>query len=258
MSLAAAMDGVPANSGTGDAGAAPAGASNAATNDAGAITAPSGGTSAGGAAASSGKPEGMPDAFWNAENNAFNLDKLTELNGVAEKFAKLSDGAVDDPSKVDFKSLVAELKGEDGKPLAGPDGQPIELDADSPLLQSAAKVFAEFGLGKAAQTALLNSFVQAQLADAKAVMDAGKAEMAKLGENAEARVNTLRNFVKTEGGDNALAILARVNTAAEFEFLEKLMGKVTGPAPGANAGGSGASSLLPQQILFPNDKPRAA
>lgn len=200
----------------------------------------------------------MPDAFWNAENNAFNLDKLNELNGVAEKYAKLSDGAVDDPSKVDFAGLLSELKGEDGKPIVGLDGKPIELDADSPLLQSAAKVFAEFGLGKAAQSALLNSFVQAQIADAKAAMDAGKAEMAKLGANAETRVNTLRNFVKAEGGDGALAIMSRINTAAEFEFLEKLMGKSTGPAPGANAGGGGASASEPSRILFPNDKPRAA
>ena len=254
MSLATAIENVPA-----DAGGAPAaGAANAGTDGGVAIAPASGGTSADNGAPASGKPEGMPDAFWNAENNAFNLDRLTELNGVAEKYAKLSDGAVDDPSKVDFKGLVAELKGDDGKPLVDLDGKPIELDAESPLLQSAAKVFAEFGLGKAAQASLVKAFVSAQMADATAQMEFAKTEMAKLGANAPARLTALQNFVKSEGGDVALTLFSRLSTAAEFEFLEKLMSKSTGPAPGANAGANGASEQTGAQVLFPKDAPRAA
>ena len=247
MSLSAAIDATPAT----PASSAPASGSSAPADSGVAIAPASGGTSAEAGAPASGKPEGIPDAFWNAEKNAFNVEKLTELSGVAEKFAKYSDGAVDDPSKVDFKALISGLKGEDGQPLKDPAGNVIELDDKSPLLQSAAKIFAEYGMGKAAQASLIRAFVESQIADAKSVMEAGMAEKAKLGEKADERINALRNFMQTKGGDGAAALLSRMNTAEEFEALEKIVALVTGPAAGANAG----NTPPPQDavsILFPN------
>ena len=195
----------------------------------------------------------MPDAFWDAEKGSFKLDAITGASEAAAKYAKLTEGAVDDPSKVDFAGLIKDLKAEDGGPLKDPYGNVIELDAASPLLQGAAKIFAENGIGKSVQSSLVRALIESQIADAKTVIEQGQAEIAKLGANGSARISAVQNFFKEKGGEPAAAIVSRINTAAEFEALEKLVAMVTGPAAGANAGGA-APVTDAVSVLFPNAK----
>lgn len=204
------------------------------------------------AAVAPAKPEGVSDAIWDAEKGTFKADEVAKLSTTAEAYAKLTEGAVDDPSKVDFAGMMAGLKDTEGNPLLGPDGKAIEPDADSPLLKAAAEIFASNKVGAALQTQLTAAFIQSQIDSAKAVAAAGAAEFAKLGENGPARTEVLKNFLKSEGGDEALVLFSRLGTASEFEFLEKLMGRVTGPAAGAGSAGSPAPEKDMAGRMFPD------
>jgi hypothetical protein len=176
----------------------------------------------------SARPEWLPGDLWDdaAGKPKVDLGELTALKAQqAERAAQIPTDAAG--YKVDL-----------------PEGAGFTVDATDPLLSEAQAWAHKEGLTQAQFTGMLA--LRAKMAQAEAASRAAadaaeqaaiQAEVAKLGDKAPARIDTVTGFLKGKlPAAQFEAIRAATQSAAGVEALENLMALVSGPKlPGAIA-----------------------
>lgn len=180
----------------------------------------------------SGKPEGFPDDFWNAEKNTPEVDKLYKEFQNRDKIAKdlrvkLSKGEFTGKAPEDIKEYVVELT----------DAQkPFVQDGD-PLFEAARQAAKDAGLPKEAFSKFMQPIVS-KIVELNAIQSAPMspedieavrtAEIEKLGPSGHKIVGAIGSFVKqlTDGGTfsagESKAVLAAINNAEVARAFNKL------------------------------------
>lgn len=164
-----------------------------------------------------GRPENVPEQFWDTEKNALKTDDLiTAYSTQAERIAAEDARLAALPKSA--KDYVLELP-------AGiaPEGVKIDLDENHPLLGPARELLFEEKLPPALLGKLGALVVKQQLAEAKELEAARTAQMQKLGDNAGARIDAVKTFVKQFGGPDAEAVSEHIFTAKQYGVFETLM-----------------------------------
>lgn len=180
------------------------------------------------------KPEGLDDNFWDATTGTVKTtDLVKDYTGLKTLKAQLDERAKDigvKPEDYQF-TLAPEFK--------GPDGQPIKIDED------AAALLRDFSiknkLTKTEANEAMNLFVKRDMDRHVAEQESYKAfttsEKAKLGANADARLNAVAAGLKGLFGDKAQPFInLSTMSAVAVEGFETMLR--TSGAPAYN-GGSG-------------------
>ena len=173
----------------------------------------------------------IPEAY-RGENGEADVAKLIERAKFADA---LSADRPDDPSgyKIDL-----------GDDIKGPDGKPLVIDAENPILQEYLKEAHEKGLGAAAVTENIKFFARG-VTDTLTNLQAERQKqidqvISDLGDKAEARFKAVDSFIAgVAGKEGASAILGEVSTKTAFEALEALAAAANGGTPQKQDGGAG-------------------
>lgn len=163
------------------------------------------------------RPEGLPDAYW---------DDATGIKPEAyAKLAEIEAAAADRPaSPTDYKLELPE-------PVLGPNGQPVQFDANDPLAQAVLPALHEAGVSQAGLSKILAAFAHVEVEGAKAQAQFIAAEQAKLGAEHAKRTGAVFQTVSAKiGADKAQALMNVLGTADAFLALEALTQGLTGPA----------------------------
>lgn len=163
------------------------------------------------------RPEGLPDAYW---------DDAAGIKPEAyAKLAELEAAAADRPaSPVDYKLELPE-------PVLGPNGQPVQFDANDPLAQAVLPALHEAGVSQAGLSKILAAFAHVEVEGAKAQAQFIAAEQAKLGAEHAKRTGAVFQTVSAKiGAEKAQALMNVLGTADAFVALEALTQGLTGPA----------------------------
>lgn len=101
---------------------------------------------------------------------------------------------------------------------------------ESPLFQHMATAAHSVGMGQAQFSGFIKDYAAKEIARST---EAHKAELAALGENAEARISSVANWLASKvGQEEADALQGAISTAAGVRALEKLMGNAPAPRTG--------------------------
>jgi len=163
------------------------------------------------------KPEGLPDAYWDAATGvkpeAF--AKLAEIEARRAEIPETADGY--DLSLPDN--------------IVGLDGKPLKVDADDPLAKGLVEIAHKHGLPKSAVSELVQAYAATEVAGARAENERLAAETAKLGAKATERIAATTSTLSAQvGQEAATALMGVLGTAAAFTAVEALLAKVAGPA----------------------------
>jgi len=234
-------------------GAADAGGAAAAGDAGGAAAGDAGG---GSAAATVTRPEGLPEDLWDATAGAPKVDDLVKRFGDLAKFKGDHDARLSQrPEKPD--AYAADLP----KDFQVPQGMEFKVDPADPLLQLGRQIAHEAGLSQDEFTAKLvapyaKHLLEQQRAAATAEAERRAAEVAKLGENASARLDTVTSWLKANlSGEEGEALAGVITSAAAVQAVEKLITLAGGPQVQAGGQGGGGEALSPVEYfkeLFKN------
>jgi hypothetical protein len=198
------------------------------------------------------RPEGLPDAYWDADASAVRLPDLVRAHGELSAFKADADARL---AKRPAAADAYELRVPEAVKL--PDGAEFRMDAASPLAKAARQFAYDAGLDQAGFDTLVEGYVEEQVRGYQAAGEALAAEMAKLGEKAETRIGAVDAFLKSAlTATQYEALKPVVSTAAAVEAVEALMKRGGGPAmPTAPAGG-GADAVTEAALRRQMEDPR--
>lgn len=183
------------------------------------------------------RPEWLPEAYWNDENGAAEVQKLAK--SLAETQTAFRN------RKEEMRAeLLKEIEGEkpegveaykiDPADLKLPEGMSLEMTEGDPMLAGVKDWAYENGIKPAAFTKLVDKYLNTI---AGQMPDKSK-EREKLGENAEVRLDAL-----TKIGEKALHskeewndFVMMTQTARQVEVMEKLIDATPKPGPGTFEG----------------------
>lgn len=163
------------------------------------------------------RPDGLPEQFWDTEKNAVKTDDLiAAYKPMAERIA------AEDARLAAYPKAPTEI------PFVVPEGtvpagMKIELDENNPLIAPTRELIFNKKLDPALLGDLAGLYVKQQLAEQKELETARTAQMQKLGENAGARIDAVKTFVKKFGGPGAEAVAEHIFTAKQYEVFETMM-----------------------------------
>lgn len=154
------------------------------------------------------RPDWLPETAWKDGN--------VDLEGLKSAFEGAGKSA-DLPASADAYAMPA-IEGFDS-----------EKAASSPLFKALRTAAFNGGVGQAGFEAAVSEYVKEMTADANATE---AAERAKLGQNADARLTTVSNWVSSSlPAEQAAALMAGATTADAIVALETLMNARAAPAP---------------------------
>lgn len=157
------------------------------------------------------------DAYWDAKDGV----KWGDLTGELKTLRAAKAEADIRHQGVPEKAEGYELKPATFKP---PEGSNIKIDPDHPAAKPAMEWAHKWGLPQEAFAELLDVQAGAELAGEAKFNEAAKAERAKLGDKAEARVSAVVAALKGRLGDELAASLnSTLFTARSIEAVEKLL-----------------------------------
>jgi len=191
-------------------------------------------TVAGGTGSDLVRPEGIPDEFWDATSGL----KVGDLVSAYRDLKGAADAAKADlPEKPDGY----ELKLSDDVKV--PDGFKVDIDPKDPFFADVTKELHALGVGKAGVQKLVDAYARAQIAEQTQATEVYSAEKAKLGENAEARLKAVDEWLTANlPKEQAAALIAAKVSAAHVLAFEKIIKLRSDPNPG-QGGGSNTSAL---------------
>lgn len=194
-----------------------------------------------------GRPETVPEQFWDPEKNTIKAEELVKA------YMPLAEQRAAEEAR-----LAAYPKAAKDIPLVIPDGiapkgVKIELDETNPLVEPARELI----FAKKLDPELLNDFagifVKQQLTEQKELETARTAQMQKLGDNAGARIDAVKTFIKKFGGPDAEAVSEHIFTAKQYGVYEKLMQAFSAqnaqPAPAGAGGHPAGNSPKPERRI---------
>ena len=247
----AGADTTPKPGGTPAAGASPPAGAEADANLFDAVGDGEGSQAAGQGAA--GRPEGLPDQFWDPDKNSVRAGELAK--SWLDLRRKVSRGEGTIPEKPEAYTLPEVEGGKDRVPADDPlwttmRGAAHAAGVTQKQLEALAKPFLEFGLKARGETKPADP-----AAEQAAVEAATKAEMEKLGPNARVLVADMKNWIggmEARGslGKDEAAALRLLGNAAGIRALAKLR-ELTGqkPIPLDNLADDGATEADARRIM---------
>lgn len=172
-------------------------------------------------------PDGLPEAYWDAEAGAVKPEAYTRL---AELEAAAADRAV--PESADAYELALP------EPVVGLDGKPVAFDAEDPLVKALLPAFHEAGVPQAGLSKILQAYAATEVAAARAEQEQATAyvaaEQVKLGAGHKERTAALHSqVIAAIGAESAEALRAQMRSADAVLALETLVSKLQGPAMSA-------------------------
>jgi hypothetical protein len=193
-----------------------------------------------------GRPDNVPEKFWNNDTKSVNNDQVLEsYNQLSSKFGAFT-GA---PEAYEFK-LSDDLT-----------ANGVELGADDPLIASFSEFAKEKGFNQEAANDLVNMFVESQYATGLHAVEAETArvseQMGLLGDNAQQRVDNIGNWAKANlNAEQAEGLSDVATTAAGVQAIEALIAKSRNssvqPSEGNNVSQTSAAEL--QALQFAKDE----
>lgn len=189
------------------------------------------------------KPEGVPDAFWDAEKGV-DFAKWSQEHAelVAEKAARDSAAAsvVESPDKYEI-SLPADV------PL--PEGFEFDISDSHPMVGPLREFAFANKLTQEQVNGLVKLDLQRQLGEIEQMREAASAEKAKLGSKATERIDAVTRWAQaTLGAEHANALLPMMYSARQVEAFEKLITAAGGKLPSYGSGGREAASTPAQDL----------
>jgi len=181
-----------------------------------------------------GRPDHIPEKFWDAETGAPRIDELAKSYVELERMAGELKRQVGAKKEEWARELEAErLSARPEKPDAYEPELPeelagkVELADDHPLMSWWREFAWEHGLDHEAFNAGLQQFVRWQVDSTEAQAQALEEELGKLGEHGTQRVQHVEGWMRARIGEEAVAALEPLlASAAAIEALEKLMESV--------------------------------
>jgi hypothetical protein len=164
--------------------------------------------------APTGRPENVPEKFWNAEDSTVRTDDVLKSYGELEKRFGSFTGSPDEyafQANEDMAAKFEEL------------GLEITTEGD-PLYEAALEMAKDTGMNQEGFDKLANLYLMTQLGDIEAAKSQNAQEMANLGDRAEARIGNLKSW-----GENNLspelyqAFTDTVTNAASVQVFEHLI-----------------------------------
>jgi hypothetical protein len=184
------------------------------------------------------RPEGLPDDLW---DDAAGVKTDALLAKYSEAAAAEAARAADVPADVNGYELALP----EGLDL--PQGAEIGIDDKDPFLAEARAAAHELGLTKSQWTRFVALEAQQRAAAYKAKVDTFAAEKIKLGSNADARIEAVRNKLAASG---AGALAESLFTAASVEAVEKLIAAAAAPAVAAGGQAAPPKTRDTAEILY--------
>lgn len=171
------------------------------------------------------RPDGLPDSFWDAEKNELKTaDLITGYNDLS-KFKTETEGRFATRPEAADKYALPEVKD-----LGLPEGVDFTFDDKSPLFTAAREAAFNAGMSQAEfSEKLIKPYVQEQLAAYTKAEETYQTEMKALGENAQARIESVNSFLKANvSAEQAEALMGTAVTAKAVEAIEALITKANG------------------------------
>lgn len=202
---------------------------------------------AGGEAQPPARPEGLPDQYWDATANAVKVPDLVKSWSEADAFRKAETERL---SKRPESADKYELRLPETMKL--PDGAKFEIDNTSPLAVEFRSIAHAAGLDQPTMEKLIGIYAEEQLGvgerHVKAEEERARGEVAKLGENGQARIDATGAWLEANfTADEASALKHAGISAAGVMALEKLIEKAGGPKL-ASAPADGGESLSREDL----------
>jgi hypothetical protein len=192
----------------------------------------------------SARPDWAPEAFWDATKG--------ELKGA--DLRKTFDDLTAFKAAADSKQLSVpkpnEYKLEFAKDYVLPQGTEWKWDENSPLLTQVREFASASGMNQDTFSKLLGLHAASRINEDQSFATAKAAEVAKLGENANARVDSVKTWLKAMGGEhfNDLArVLDMAPTASTVRGLETLMQRYVSQG-GASFNGAHREPIIPGKL----------
>lgn len=200
------------------------------------------------------RPEGLPDAYWDAAAGP----KWTDLNAALTKLGEFETRAAGVPEKPD--GYTFDLPGD----MKLPDGVTIQFDpADpmlGPVLTEAAGIAHQLGIGQEGFSRLLGVYVRGELAADQQMREFSKTSLAKLGSNSAGRIDAVHRWADSVFGEGRSQVIKQMIISAEqVEAFESAMRAfstqgVVAPAGRPDPAGQSSESLPLARRLFPSMK----
>ena len=170
------------------------------------------------------KPEYVPEKFWNKDLNEVNVEELSASYNSLEK--KLG-ARTDELSKQVREDIEKEKRAKvpENYEITKPEleeGVDVDINADMPLLQWWQKTAKDNGLTQEQFNEGINMYLE-QISEIIPTVDG---EKKKLGENADARIESVSLFANKYFDENTLPIVQSVaSTADGIKMLEYIQEK---------------------------------
>ena len=193
------------------------------------------------------RPDDLEDKFWDNDRgiNVGNLNK--SYREVTRRFSTKTD-LLREEAKQQLLSGRPEAAGDYKPEITGlPDGIDFQVDVESGFFKEATATLHRLGATQEDFATLLKAYADysiGQLPDLEA-------EKAKLGDDAEGRINTAYAFVERNLPEEHRAFLNMMaDTADGIQFIEWLMGEMGEPRQGGPMGGAtpGAATLSRDEV----------
>jgi hypothetical protein len=208
------------------------------------------------APAAPGRPEGLPESFWDTEKNEIKLTDLVSDYGNLSKFKAETEERFkerpESPDKYEFRVPEG---------FEMPEGLEFKLDPDSDLLKVARQVAFDSGRGQAGFDEMVSHFMKNEIARVQAEETAAEetfqTEMKKLGERSNERIESTKSYLqKNLSADQFKAIEMIATTAAGVEAIEVLMGLSKDSAPKVPGASPSGISVSEADLSAMMDDPR--
>lgn len=157
-----------------------------------------------------------------ADDNAWYLaDGIKGEGDKPEFFDNKRFKSIDQQAK-SYLELEKKLGAHTGAPKDGyavPEG----YDQDDELVKQAMERAGKYGINQAAFNDMFDLLSESSGVSQEITIEG---EMAKLGENAEKRIESVTNFLKNNAGENFDEIISMVTTAESVELLERVVNAI--------------------------------
>ncbi len=203
-------------------------------------------------------PDGLPESFWDAEAGQVKTDDLiksySELNTFKSEYDSRFANRPESPDAYEIR-LPEDIE------LS--DEQKAQFDLselkDNPLMKSVLKIVHDAGGDQSTLDALMGEVIKDEMAYQQAataeVEKHAKEEKAKLGQNADARIEAINAFLTGNLSEEQVEALSAVGTsAAAIEALETLISKISDAAP--KGGGEPGGVITQAQLTEMQNDPR--
>jgi len=192
----------------------------------------------------SARPDWAPEAFWDAGKGEIKGADLRKAFDDLTAFKAATDSAKLSVPK------AGEYKLEFSKDYVLPQGTEWKWNEADPLLTQVREFASASGMSQDTFSKLLGLHAASRIGEDQAIATAKAAEVQKLGENANARLDSVRTWLKAMGGehfDSLNRVLDIAPTAATVKGLEVLMQRYVSQGGGA-FNGAHREPVIPGKI----------